>query len=246
MVIVFFVVFFALAFFIKLKMPMWKGKYSEKLVHKEMLQLPDEYVIFNDLLFESNGRSTQIDHIVVSPYGVFVIETKGYKGWILGGENSEHWTQVIYKSKHQFYNPIKQNEGHVRFLRYLLKCSFDIPFVPIVVFDNSADLKVHVENHIVVNRYNLNYAISQYHHAILNSSQVNWIVNAIEKHYTIASKQEIKRHKYNVHNRQYRAKISIKQGVCPQCGGQLVLRQGRYGSFYGCSNYPKCKFTLNK
>ena len=100
--------------------------------------------------------------------------------------------------------------------------------------------------HIVVNRYNLNYAISQYRHAILNSSQVNWIVNAIEKHYTIASKQEIKRHKYNVHNRQYRAKTSIKQGVCPQCGGQLVLRHGRYGSFYGCDNYPKCKFTLNK
>lgn len=66
---------------------MWKGKYSEKLVHKKMLQLPDEYTIFNDFLFESNGHSTQIDHIVVSPYGVFVIETKGYKGWILGGEN---------------------------------------------------------------------------------------------------------------------------------------------------------------
>lgn len=62
---------------------MWKGKYSEKLVHKKMLQLPDEYTIFNDFLFESNGHSTQIDHIVVSPYGVFVIETKGYKGWIL-------------------------------------------------------------------------------------------------------------------------------------------------------------------
>ena len=54
---------------------MWKGKYSEKLVHKKMLQLPDEYTIFNDFLFESNGHSTQIDHIVVSPYGVFVIET---------------------------------------------------------------------------------------------------------------------------------------------------------------------------
>lgn len=52
---------------------MWKGKYSEKLVHKKMLQLPDEYTIFNDFLFESNGHSTQIDHIVVSPYGVFVI-----------------------------------------------------------------------------------------------------------------------------------------------------------------------------
>ena len=52
---------------------MWKGKYSERLVHKKMLQLSDEYTIFNNLLFESNGRSTQIDHIVVSPYGVFVI-----------------------------------------------------------------------------------------------------------------------------------------------------------------------------
>ena len=41
------------------------------------------------------------------------------------------------------------------------------------------------------------------------------------------------------------AKTSIKQGICPQCGGQLVLRHGRYDSFYGCDNYPKCKFTLN-
>lgn len=93
MVIVFFVVFFALAVFIKLKMPMWKGKYSEKLVHKEMLQLPDEYVIFNDLLFESNGRSTQIDHIVVSPYGVFVIETKGYK--------DGYWVEKIQSIGHK-------------------------------------------------------------------------------------------------------------------------------------------------
>lgn len=96
-------------------MPMWKGKYSEKLVNNKIQELPEEYVVFNDLLFESSGYSTQIDHIVVSPYGVFVIETKGYKGWILGGENSEYWTQTIYKSKHQFYNPIKQNAGHVRF-----------------------------------------------------------------------------------------------------------------------------------
>ena len=54
---------------------MWKGQYSEKLVNDKISKLSDEYVIFNDLLFESNGRSTQIDHVVVSPYGVFVIET---------------------------------------------------------------------------------------------------------------------------------------------------------------------------
>lgn len=137
MAIVGIILFITLAIFIKLKMPMWKGKYSEKLVYNEILELPEEYFIFNDLLFDSNGRSTQIDHIVVFPYGVFVIETKGCKGWILGGENSEYWTQTIYKSKYQFYNPIKQNEGHVRFLRHLLKCSVDIPFIPIVVFNKT-------------------------------------------------------------------------------------------------------------
>ena len=181
----------------------------------------------------------------MSPYGVFVIETKGYKGWILGGENSEYWTQVIYKSKHQFYNPIKQNEGHVRFLRHLFKCPVDFPFIPIVVFNNSAELKVHVSNHIVVNRCNLNWAISQYHDIILNATQIDWIVNTIQRYYTLADKEEIRQHKQNVKDRQYRAKSLIRQGVCPQCGGQLVLRNGRYGSFYGCSNFPKCKFTLN-
>lgn len=83
---------------------------------------------------------------------------------ILGGENSAYWTQVIYKSKHQFYNPIKQNDGHVRFLRHLLGCPVDIPFVPIVVFINSADLKIHVANHIVVNRCNLNRAFFRYNY----------------------------------------------------------------------------------
>lgn len=86
-----FIFVLVLAFWIRNKMPEWKGKYSERLVYRKMLRLPDEYTIFNDLLFENNGYSTQIDHLVVSPYGVFVIETKGYKGWILGGEYSEKW-----------------------------------------------------------------------------------------------------------------------------------------------------------
>ena len=71
--------FIVLVFFIRHKMPEWKGKYSEKLVYRKMLNLPDEYTIFNNLLFENNGYSTQIDHLVVSPYGVFVIETKTEK-----------------------------------------------------------------------------------------------------------------------------------------------------------------------
>lgn len=245
MAIVGLILFITLAIFIKLKMPVWKGRYSEKLVNDKLLELPDEYTVFHDLLFESNGHSTQIDHIVISPYGVFVIETKGYKGWILGGEYSEYWTQVIYKRKQQFYNPVKQNEGHVKFLRYLLKTSFETPFIPIVVFNNDAELKIRAENQIVLNRRDLKRTILQRQTIVLNSEQVNWIIQTIQKNYTIANKEELKRHKDNAKNRQHEAENCIKQGICPQCGGKLILRHGKYGSFYGCSNYPKCKFTTN-
>ena len=181
----------------------------------------------------------------ISSNAYFVIETKGYKGWILGRENGEYWTQTIYKSKHQFYNPIKQNAGHVRFLHHLLKCSTDILFIPIVVFNNSAELKVHADNNIVVNRYNLKRAILQYRTAVLNQETINWIIQTINQNRIIADKEKLKQHKHNAKARQYRSSRLINQGVCPQCGGHLILRKGKYGTFYGCSNFPTCKFTIN-
>lgn len=243
--IVFMALFFALSLFIGLKMPMWKGKLSEKLVSNKLMKLPNEYVLFNDLLFENNGISTQIDHIVVSPYGVFVIETKGYRGWILGGEDSEYWTQTIYDNKYKLYNPIRQNAGHVRFLRHMLSCSVNIPFIPIVVFNNSAELKVNTNKSIVINRFKLNGVILRYNTPVLNSETINWIIRTINHNRIIADKTKLKRHIQNTKYRQYSSLNKIKQGVCPRCGGRLVLRKGKYGSFYGCSNYPKCKFTLN-
>jgi hypothetical protein len=68
-----------LLIYIHQKIPVWKGKYAEILVDKILSRLPDEYITFNDLLFKSNGYTVQIDHIVVSPFGIFVIETKGYQ-----------------------------------------------------------------------------------------------------------------------------------------------------------------------
>lgn len=236
--------FIVLVFFIRHKMPEWKGKYSEKLVYRKMLNLPDEYTIFNNLLFENNGYSTQIDHLVVSQYGVFVIETKGYKGWILGGEYSEKWTQNIYGNKFEFYNPIKQNDGHVRFLRHLLKSSVDIPFIPIVVFNNDAVLKVFVKDHIVINRHSLNNAILQYHDIVVSEETFNWIVKTIHANSTVVDKEEMRKHNENVNARKFRTQSYIKNGICPECGGTLIKRKGKYGSFYGCSNYPKCKFTI--
>ena len=35
----------------------------------------------------------------------------------------------------------------------------------------------------------------------------------------------------------------VEDHVCPECGNKLVIRQGRFGKFIGCNNYPRCKYT---
>jgi len=223
-----------------------KGKIAEKMVHYKLMQLPEEYHVIDDVLFMSNGRSTQIDHIVVSPYAIFVIETKGYKGWILGGENSEYWTQIIYKRKSTFYNPIHQNDGHIRFLKFLLKDLGSVPFVPIVVFNNEAELKVYVDTHIVVNHCCLKDAILQYKTPAISQEIKEKIISLIESNSKTLEKGATREHKYNALRKQYDSQNKIQHGICPRCGGMLVERCGKYGRFHGCSNYPKCTFTLNK
>lgn len=71
------------------------------------------HVLNNVTLRLKDGSTTQVDHILVSSRGIFVIETKHYKGWIFGNHKSKRWTQIIYNNRHTFYNPLFQNYKHV-------------------------------------------------------------------------------------------------------------------------------------
>ena len=82
--------------------------------------LSDDYRILDDVILKTNRGTSQIDHIVVSKYGIFVIETKNYKGWIFGHENSEKWTQNLYGYKYALANPVRQNQAHIRAVRQTL------------------------------------------------------------------------------------------------------------------------------
>ncbi len=234
----------ALVIFIKLKLPAWKGRNSEKLVNSKLSRLPAEYKTLDNLLFISNGRSAQIDQLVISPYGLFVIETKGYKGWITGSEDEEYWTQSIYKNKYSFYNPVKQNDGHVRFLRHLLSERRDIPYFPIVVFNDEATLRVRSIDHIVINRRDLNDIILRYRTPVLSPKTVDWIVKTVRQNATVPDGANMRRHRKNARTSARKTSTLIRKRICPECGGTLLLRQGPYGSFYGCSNYPSCRFTV--
>lgn len=104
--------------------------------------------IFHDLYIPKEGEKySQTDLVVISPVGVIVLEIKDYSGWIFGNGFHEHWTQVLAygNEKYRFYNPVKQNEGHISSIRTLLYKLDSIPFFSVVVFDGNCELKV-IEN----------------------------------------------------------------------------------------------------
>lgn len=109
-----------------------KGKIGEISVASRLnlLNHNDYKILSNVVLQTKNGGTVQIDHIIVSVYGIFVIETKNYKGWIFGNENAENWLQVIYKEKNQFRNPLKQNWSHVYALKNLIADFPNAKFIP--------------------------------------------------------------------------------------------------------------------
>lgn len=89
-----------LAIIVQLNISKIRGAIGEKRVKNQLSKLPHEdYVILNDIMVETERGTSQIDHVVVSPYGIFVIETKNFSGWIHGSESSEYWVQTIYRKK---------------------------------------------------------------------------------------------------------------------------------------------------
>lgn len=113
-----------------------------------------DYYIFNNIIIPStyNG-SSQIDHLVISKFGIFVIESKDYSGWIFGSKDHEHWTQVMAggNSKIPFPNPMRQNWSHIMSLKALLPFIPEDAFYNIVVFTNSAEIKTEpIENVILI------------------------------------------------------------------------------------------------
>ena len=114
-----------------------KGYIGEKIVERELKKLPEDYKILNNILIKNNDRSSQIDHIVVSKFGVFVIETKMYKGWIYGKEKQRRWIQNLYGKKYYFQNPLHQNYGHIQNLKEI-KGLEDVEFISLILFSERA------------------------------------------------------------------------------------------------------------
>jgi len=219
----------------------FRGLRGEQKVKRKLKRLPkNKYIVLNDVTLKTSKGSTQIDHVVVSIYGIFVIETKDYTGWISGSEYGERWTKSMYSNKYYFYNPLKQNYVHMKALEEKLDMNKN-NFIPIVVFSDRSTLKVNTKQPVIY----MNQLLSEiYRHKdykieldeIKDISERILVLNAKSKDLRSNHIRTVRR---NIHKDNHK----IRQGICPKCNGQLIRRSGRYGSFYGCSNYPKCHYT---
>ena len=239
-----------------------KGDRGEHYVANILASLNEnEYKVLNDVMLRTkDGKTSQIDHVVVSNYGIFVIETKNYSGWIFGNEKAENWMQSIYVrgyysrryrvslkgrvEKNQFRNPVKQNWSHIYVLKDLLAEYKNIPYFPIVVFVGSAGLK-EIESSVPVIYGNqlLSVIHSKSTAKCLSDTDVQKITDMLLNK-NIGSDETKAEHIQNIRQDVLERKLKMENLICPRCNGELKLREGRTGKFYGCSNYPHCRFTM--
>lgn len=223
------------------------GEVGENVVASKLRWLPrNQYFVINDLVFtKDNGNSTQIDHVVVSPYGIFVIETKNIYGYIHGSDNSKLWRSCWRNRDLAFDNPILQNKAHIIALADKLKLK-DNRFISVIAFSTNADLQVSVNETYVIYWSQVRTLILRYKEPIMTIEEAQEIYNYIKAINIIDKKsrqEHIVRARINRNNYEVRSQEAVEDGRCPKCGGHLVLRSGKHGSFYGCSNYPNCKYT---
>jgi len=123
------------------------GELIVNLVTKFSLD-KNKYTLFKNVTLPTEDGSTQIDHVIVSRYGIFVIETKNMKGWIFGSPQQKTWTQKIYRHSSKFQNPLHQNYKHTQTLQSALGIEPDKIF-SLVVFVGDNEFKIPMPENVV-------------------------------------------------------------------------------------------------
>ena len=217
------------------------GFAGEYWVQKELNKLPGEYLFLSDVMLEIDGKTTQIDHIVFSKYGIFVIETKQRNTYITGNEHDKYWVVKAGRKKHYMYNPIHQNYGHKKAIEKILGL-YDNQVIDIVCVSGQANLRIKSNKVVRVERlvdrilFEKEEKIEDY---VSMAHRIN-AMNIVDKNYR---KQHIEDIKENINNNNEELRKEVVMNRCPRCGNELVIRKGKTGEFVGCLSFPKCRYT---
>jgi hypothetical protein len=217
----------------------FKGWLGEKSTQFGMwMKLDSEtYHRFHNLILSTPNGTTQIDHVLLSRFGVFVIETKNYNGWIFGNEDQKSWTQVLHRAKYSFQNPLHQNYRHTKALSELLNVELS-KIHSIVFFIGDAKLKTNLPANVMTS--GLSAYIRAFNRVVFADTELAQLEQHLAKlQSTSVSSQE---HVFNLRERH------SSTTTCPKCGSPLIKRIAKRGpqkgdEFWGCSGFPSCKYV---
>ena len=225
-----------------LKSPWGKGQMGELFV-RFMLRLRLDktvYLPLHNVTLATLDGSTQIDHVLVSRFGIFSIETKNMQGWIFGSERQAEWTQKIFKRSFRFQNPLRQNYKHTKALQAALQVPPEA-IHSVVVFVGGSTFKTDMPANVTYGGGCVRFILS-FTQPVFDTRQVQRLVQQLQtgrlaptRATHIAHVQQLKER----HNPQAERK-------CPQCGSAMALRTAKSGAnagkqFWGCSTFPKCR-----
>jgi len=225
----------------------FKGHVGEFIINlKAKIFLPkSKYRLFKNVVLPAEEGTTQIDHVIVSCYGVFVVETKNMKGWIFGGERQKSWTQKIYRYSKKFQNPLHQNYKHTKTLQKLLKLD-ENQIHSVVVFIGDSKFKTEMPDNVTHGNGYIRYILAK-NDKVLTDEAKDRICRQLCSKRLRPSLATDRQHVANL-KRIHSPKIRQTNDQCPKCGGALVQRKTKRGpnagnQFLGCSNFPKCRYT---
>jgi restriction system protein len=184
-----------------LKSPAFKGWFGERVVSRRasFSLPPGEYIGYDNVTIPDGAGTTQIDHIYVSRFGVFVVETKNMGGWIFGQADQAQWTQAIYKKKSKFQNPIRQNFKHIKTLEDLLQLSWS-KLHPVIVFTGDSTFKTELPR-CVCTLSNFTDYIESFRAAVLSDREVSEICSKIENHRLVPNSSTQRTHVQYLRNK---------------------------------------------
>ena len=229
--------------------PEEKGLLGERRLRQMLLEQLDQTqyrVLYDIMLPAEDDTTTQVDFIVVSQWGVFVIEAKNFDGWIFGNPFHKQWTTVRFKKKASFQNPLRQNYKHIATLAECL----GIPqhyFKTIVAFSAESEFKTDFPATVMHFGDVPAYIREQSTESLIHPGQIPEFVEVIMEWHNSLSDERKAAHVANLKQR-----LASKRGQpspstpppsCPNCGAPMVqrTRKSDKGLFWGCPNFPACR-----
>lgn len=221
-----------------------EGDWGERCIAKLLKNRMAGAAIFQNVYVPINDRTTELDIVMVDRSGIYVFESKAFGGKIYGQLDHMNWVQYIGSQKNSFYNPVKQNDNHCRYLAKVLQVSREDIF-SFVVFENRVDLSkispLSGSSFVVCSRDNLFQALQGVLSArspVLSKEQLQSIRAKLGE-WSAPDAAVKEQHIQQVQGRMF-------GNVCPVCGKKLIERKGKYGTFIGCTGYPECSYTREK